>query len=158
MSALGLRQDGAQSRRVRPHPFVRLRDDLLEVVRRRPAERRSDLCRVGDVERHVGGAGLGDRIDRDRLPGHAAAELGQLTERCRHAAAAADVEDLPGYVVEARDLARDEIAEIVDVQHVAHLLPAEEYLERQRPRAAWMRSALFSPRTRAMSSTDSSIH
>ena len=79
---------------------------------------------VRRVERHVARARVGDRLDRDLVAGQLAAQVGRLAQRQRAGDAAADVERLPVPALGVGELLEHEVAEVVDVQQVAHLLAA----------------------------------
>src|SRR5437764_3538207 len=118
---------------VRTDPLEDVGEDLACGAARAPVGQLEQAAAVGDVERDVAGALLGQAADLDAVAGDLGAQVGRLAQRERDLAAAACVGDHARPLVRGRELRDDELDDVVDVDEVAHLFAAAAEAEvRQR--------------------------
>ena len=112
---------GFEDFRVLADPVVGIGNDLADAFLGPPVGAGEEAGAVANEEAQVGGAVLMKRGDGDRMAGGLAAEFGEFAERSRVLEAAGDVADPPIPVIKIPDLAGEKVAEVIDVEKIAHL-------------------------------------
>ena len=112
---------GLEGFRVLADPVVGIGNDLADVFLGPPEGASEEAGAVAKEEAQVGGAVLMNRGDGDRVAGGLAAELGEFAERSRVLEAARDIADPTIPVIKIPDLSGEKVAEVIDVEKIAHL-------------------------------------